>query len=470
MQSTVYAPGSRGRRSSAFLFNERPIPGEILIGCTELIQDIFRGSRHLPGAARIFDTRLRRQKGLEMESDKFDHISRSLAIRADRRQALRAAGTGGVFAAVAGAFGFSARGASATALAGPVDCTMPLLAKVALGKNKGKRYNGDLAITIETNGAIDSGRLTTSGGETFDVVGQASGRSLNLRIKIANDQFLSLIGTGQQEIALCRGPVDGTFGGWAESDMGTWSLGVKAAAKPAATSPATIAAGSGGGSNTSGSSGSGGSSGGGSSSGSSGGGGAAPTQTPCPPQDCGGGAFVWLPDLCACGCRPPTQQCGSSTCCPGGAICDSGSGNCSCPSGTEFCTDSCVPVCEPGSNRNYETCTCETKTSCGAGETLCNGACVSLSCNANQLFDATSCMCVNRCPSGQDFCGGNCISISTNDNCGSCGNVCPAGKSCYGTYCDCPPDYTYDASLGMCFPPCSVACTNGTTCVNGVCK
>jgi len=406
-----------------------------------------------------------------MEDDKFDHLSRTLAARADRRQALRAVGTGGALAAVAGAFGFGSRNAAANAITDPVDCKLPFLSKVATGKNKGKRFDGDLKITIEANGAIDAGQLTASDGKTYDVVGQATGRTLNLRIKITNDTFRSLIGTGVQDITACKGRVDGTFGGWAEDDLGVWSLGVE---PNVATPPAqaTIASGNGGGSsNGSGNGGGGGNDANGS--GGNGGGGSTdaptPTPTPCPPQDCGG-TFVWLPDQCVCGCPPPSEKCGETMCCPGGSVCDAAGGSCSCPSGTEMCGEACVQSCATGSTLNFTTCVCETKTSCGAGETLCNGACITIACNANQLFDATQCMCVNRCAAGQDYCNGTCISISTNSDCGSCGNVCQPGKSCYGTYCDCPPDYTYDAALGMCFPPCAVACINGATCVNGVCK
>ena len=400
-----------------------------------------------------------------MEGDKFDHISRSLAVRADRRQALRAAGTAGVLATVAGVFGFGARSGSANAITDPVDCKMPFLSTVGTGKNKGKHFDGELEFTIEPTGAIDRGRLTTSDGKTYDVVGQATGRSLNLRIKINPTTFRSLIGTGEKDITDCKGRVDGTFGGWAADDLGLWRLGVKPTPPnptPAPVAQATVASGNGGGSNT-----------GTGSSGGNGGGGSSDTPTPmpttCPPQSCGS-TFVWLPDQCACGCRPPSEKCGDTMCCPHGSICDVAGSSCSCPSGTEMCGESCVQSCLSGATLNPSTCVCETQTSCGSGETLCNGSCVSISCNANQLFDAKQCMCVNRCASGQGYCNGNCIAISTNTDCGACGNTCPAGKSCYGTYCACPPDYTYDSSLGKCFPPCSIACNNGTTCVNGLCK
>ena len=377
-----------------------------------------------------------------MDSGKFDDLSRSLATRANRRETLRAAGKGGILAAAAGALGLGgARAANSTQ---PVDCTMPLLSKVQAGKNKGHRYDGDLAITIETTGAIDTGTLTTADGTTYDVVGQATGRSLQLRVKLAADRFLSLFGTAEQDLTLCQGRVDGSFGGWAESDLGTWTLGVKPPATP--TAVPTVANNGGGGGTTGG--------GGGSTAGNSSGGGGTenptPTPTPCPAQDCGV-TFVWLPDQCACGCPPPSEKCGDTMCCPAGSVCNAAGGSCQCPNGTTLCGDSCVANCPSGSNLNYSTCQCETQTSCGTGETLCNGACVSINCSPSQLFDSTQCMCVNRCSPGQGFCGGSCIDI-VNDrtNCGACGNACQQGVPCIAGICTCPPGTNYDSTQKKC--------------------
>jgi hypothetical protein len=392
-------------------------------------------------------------RGARMDGDKFDDLSRSLAARVNRRDALKTAGKGGLLASVAGAIGIGSRGATAATSNQPVDCKMPLLSLVATGKNKGHRYDGDLEITIGSDGAIDDGTLTTEDGNTYDVVGQASGRAINLRVKLAADRFLSLIGTSEQDASLCRGRMDGMFGGWAESDLGTWTLGVE----PSQASPTpAIASGNGGNANGGGSNGGSGNSSGGSGNSSGGGGNSSggnptPTPTPCTPQDCGGGPFVWLPDRCACGCMPPTEKCGDTTCCPAGSICDVAGASCTCPSGTTFCTDSCVADCPSGSNLNFSTCQCETQTSCGTGETLCNGACVSIACNSDQLFDATQCMCVNRCPAGQGFCGGVCIDIvNDRNNCGLCGNVCKTGVPCIAGTCECPATTHYDPGTQKC--------------------
>jgi len=102
---------------------------------------------------------------------------------------------------------------------------------------------------------------------------------------------------------------------------------------------------------------------------------------------------------------------------------------------------------------NQDTCQCTADTSCGQDETLCNGQCMSIACNENQLFDNSSCQCVNRCSPGQDYCGGTCIDV-VNDasNCGSCGNVCSPGVPCIAGTCTCPATYDYCASQQQCIP------------------
>jgi hypothetical protein len=119
----------------------------------------------------------------------------------------------------------------------------------------------------------------------------------------------------------------------------------------------------------------------------------------------------------------------------------------------EACQEVCTTSCPSGEYMNYDTCECGAETSCGSGETLCNGQCVSLTCADNQLFDDSSCQCVNRCSPGQDYCGGTCIDV-VNDasNCGFCGNVCSPGVPCIAGTCTCPATYDYCASQQKCLP------------------
>jgi hypothetical protein len=365
-----------------------------------------------------------------MDGNRFDALSRSLAETTSRRQTLRRFGAGGIGASLLGFAGL--RNAAAQDNEDKT-CKLQLVATVAVGPDKDDVFEGELTMVISPEGAIDDGSLKTNDGDEYELVGQATGRALNLRITVADGQYLSLTGTGQQDIILCRGGIDGTFGGPQTGDLGTWYAARRARnATPTPTS----------------SSGSDGSSG----DGGDGGGESGPTPTPCDSTgiDCGV-TFVLDPATCQCVCPQPYTRCGDS-CCFGGAVCND-DGSCNCPDGTEPCQEVCTPSCPSGQYLDQNSCQCTSDTSCGQGETLCNGQCVSLNCPPNQLFDSGSCQCVNRCSSGQDYCNGNCIDV-VNDatNCGSCGNVCPPGMPCIAGTCECPVSYNYCAAQQKCLP------------------
>jgi len=74
------------------------------------------------------------------------------------------------------------------------------------------------------------------------------------------------------------------------------------------------------------------------------------------------------------------------------------------------------------------------------------------------------------------LCSGTCTNLQTDeDNCGSCGNVCPAGASCSGGTCACPAGYYLFNNV--CRPevvvPSSavknVLCASPTTLCDGTC-
>jgi hypothetical protein len=373
-----------------------------------------------------------------MDGNRFDAMSRSFAERASRRGMLRRLGEGGLGAALLGVAGV--RAADAQGNSQGKTCALTLVATVAVGPNKSHVYEGKLTMVIGSDGAIDDGSLATVDGKTYDLVGQTTGRALNLRITTANGQYLSLTGTGQQDIVLCRGSIDGTFGGPHTGDLGTWY-----AAKQKRTSEATPTTGSGGnGGNTS------------NGNGTSGGNTApteAPTITPTPCDSTGvncGSTFVLDPATCQCVCPQPYTKCGDSSCCFGGSICNN-DGSCNCPQGMEPCQEVCTQSCPSGQYLDPNTCKCGSQSSCGQGETLCNGQCVSIACPANQLFDNASCQCINRCSPGQDYCNGSCIDV-VNDaaNCGTCGNACPTGMPCIAGTCECPVSYSYCQSQQKC--------------------
>jgi hypothetical protein len=382
-----------------------------------------------------------------MDGNRFDDISKAIAGRSTRRQALRRAGSGGVLAGLASVAGIGRlRAAAQDSDVSGDTCTLQFYAETAVGPDKTVIYQGAIDLEIGSDGAIDNGVFHSDDGNDYDLVGQVTGRAVNLRITLDDTHVLALTGTAAQDALLCRGDIDGTFGGPRQRDLGIWfaSLTNSNAAPTAAAQSGDITASGGdnGGSNGSGGTdNSGGDNGGSTATG--------PTPTPCPAIDCGTGPLVLDPDTCQCDCPKPYKKCGPMTCCFGGATCNP-DGSCQCPNGTEACNEVCTPSCPAGQYFDND-CNCTAQTSCGTGETLCNGQCVSLTCEPSQLFDATSCMCIDRCSPGQGFCNGSCIDIvNDRNNCGSCGTVCQTGVPCIAGSCECPPGTTYDSTKQMC--------------------
>src|SRR4051812_23617477 len=124
-----------------------------------------------------------------MDGNRFDKFSRAIAHRTSRRDAIQKAGAGGLLAAAAGAIGISSRAGLAQ---GDDTCILQFYAESAVGPDKTAKYQGELDFSIGDDGSIDQGSFTDQDGNEFDLVGQAVGRALSLRISLAEDKFLSL--------------------------------------------------------------------------------------------------------------------------------------------------------------------------------------------------------------------------------------------------------------------------------------
>lgn len=364
-----------------------------------------------------------------MDGNRFDEISRAIATRSSRRQALRRLGSGGVLAGLAAAAGID-RLAAAQDTSPNGTCTLNFYAETGAGPDKSAIYQGSIDLEIGADGAIDKGTFHRDDNNDYPLVGQVTGRAVNLRITLGAGRVLAVVGTAADDAMLCKGEVSGTFSGPRQRDLGTW-YAYRTDNNPNVTPTTGTGDQSG---NSSGNTGD-----------TSGNGGVTdnngPTPTPCPPIDCGS-TFVLDPTTCQCGCPPPYDKCGDASCCFGGAVCNP-DGSCQCPDGTEACNEVCTPSCPSGQHFD-DNCQCIAETSCGSGETLCNGQCVSIMCNESQLFDNASCQCVDRCSPGQGYCGGNCIDIvNDRNNCGSCGNVCPPNMPCIAGTCECPAGQNY---------------------------
>lgn len=374
-----------------------------------------------------------------MDANRFDELSRTLAARSNRREAVR---RGGFMAAIAGAFGLGGARALAQDDEGQETrrCEIAFRSEVVVGPNEGATFDGLLTLRIGKDGTIDSGTLETEGPRPYQVVGQAVGRALDLRIEVSDDRVLALTGVGERDVRDCRGKLSGMFGGPEFGDLGVWEAERRRSGDASPTAEADdeedVVDDPGDDDSTS----SGDTDGDDSAS-------SAATSTPCPPENCGS-TLVWNPETCACECPGGGLQCGD-VCCPQGSVCnDPASGNCSCPPGTVVCGNACVAECPPGSYLDYNTCQCIE--GCPSGQVLCNGACAG-PCASGETLNTTTCVCDPLCPPGQQLCSGACIDV-VNDaaSCGSCGNVCPTGMPCIAGTCTCPATMKYCANVQMC--------------------
>jgi len=352
-----------------------------------------------------------------MDPNRFDALSRSMATRSNRRSAVRGISAGGIAAGLLTTLGLGRIRAADQA------CAFKITATTSAGPNEGTTYSGMLNMRIGDDGAIDEGSFDTDDGESFDLVGQASGRALNLRITLADDKVLTLSGTSAVDLVLCRGAAAGTFGGPDDGDLGTWRTGDSSGSGGGSGSGSGGGASSGGGSSSSGDGGSGNS--GGTSGGNNGGG------------DTGGG----------------DNGSGGTSDCPSGVVCD---GVCcqprpgftpdsiSCDSGCA-CTYSCQSAgCPNGGTEHGLTIGCDDRPNALCGE-FCNfpdeESCAGMTCSDTQQLDVATCTCIDAglCGPGQTNCGTDdspdCRDLTVDgENCGSCGTVCPLGL-CEGGVC-----------------------------------
>jgi len=365
-----------------------------------------------------------------MDGSQFDDISRKLAHRSSRREAVRA---GGIMAAVAGAFAARSVAGAQSDDEETTDCEWAFKALIIAGPNKDATYDGIMRVEIERDGAINRGTLEPEDGEPFDFVGNTRGKAISLVVKLSELLSLHLTGAGSRDIKSCQGQIAGTFAGPEFGDHGVWLITRRPRADddddfvafPTPTSPGGGHPGPGKPSPTAGS-----------------------NTTPCPPEDCGV-TKMWDPQQCKCVCYDNGVDCGPTTCCPQGAVCESG-GGCSCPPGTVLCGNACVSACPPGQMLDNN---CACTGDCSPGQVKCNGQCVIQCTHPGETFNPATCQCENSCPPGNVCCPGLdvCIDVvNDTDNCGSCGNVCQPGMPCIAGTCTCPATMKYCASSDTC--------------------
>ncbi len=101
-------------------------------------------------------------------------------------------------------------------------CVLGIAGTVSLGPNTGQSFQGTLTISIGQDGAIDSGTVQFSDGTTSPVVGQATGRSIRLRVGTDPASIMTFVGSGESPVDQCIGDFSGAFSGPGVQSVGVW--------------------------------------------------------------------------------------------------------------------------------------------------------------------------------------------------------------------------------------------------------
>ena len=123
--------------------------------------------------------------------------------------------------ATSGSSAFASGSSTAT-----VSCTLKQFVEtVYQGPDKGLSLRGDLHLEADATGSV-TGTLEQSQGPDVKVVGQVTGRAINLVFDLGNHQLLFGVGTLQHPLAQCKSPAGGSFAGPKAPDIGTWGWGL----------------------------------------------------------------------------------------------------------------------------------------------------------------------------------------------------------------------------------------------------
>jgi hypothetical protein len=123
-------------------------------------------------------------------------------------------------------------------------CTFGFEATVRVGPNTGKTVGGILTVEIDEQGSLTGSLISNSllppDEETLAVVGQVTGRAINLAVQLQKSEDettagQALLGTGTAAFPIssatqCGGAMGGTFAGPAAGDIGDWlvCIGIRA--------------------------------------------------------------------------------------------------------------------------------------------------------------------------------------------------------------------------------------------------
>lgn len=375
-----------------------------------------------------------------MDANRFDRLSRALAGRVNRRQAVRTLAAGGL-ASVA-LSNHQAGQSPASAQTDGETCLLDIVASVRIGPNA----TSDLGNTTpgEIRGQLrfdpehfSDAVLVLEDGTELDASGQATGQAMTLRVALPPNGTLILVGAAERSLRSCEGPADGLLTGPAPGDLGDWHAtfitnGSNGSDSDQQGEP-TSSAGSG---DSSGS-----------------------NSEPSPTPSSSAGTCLANGQPCPISADFIYDQ---AACCSG--VCDLGvcsscrsdaQGPCSGPD--DCCSGLCVAgVCGCGAQGQP----CQSNSECCSG--LCNGVCSFLRWQGESCTVDSNCDPRWKCIDG--ICGGAPPSEAPDPGptCANTGESCAALECCAGNYCNQDAICRCDGA--------GQVCTSGSFCCSFICQ
>lgn len=363
-----------------------------------------------------------------MDPNRFDRFSKSIARRLTRRQMFGGLGAGALAASVLA--NESSRAADERA----VICVYDFDGTIDLGPSSklpsSNQITGELTLAIEPDGAINKAQFVKPDGETWRVVGQATGRAISLRFSVPHTGAFIAVGAGRNDISACTSAMSGPASGPMRRDAGSWSATLKSSSSAtpvAATAVATTAV---------------------------------VNPVVAPTQESSGEPTAEPTAVCDLECGADTLGLDAGNCV---CLCPSGQTNCTFEIGSIPAKGGVIFKAEPLTKpRGFCIDLSSDTSNCGA----CGQPC-----EFNSNVASNACQggtCSYQCKPDYDTCDdtGPCMTyLQYNTNhCGACGNACVAPQGCAQGHCTCV-DYTcatVDAN-------CNCVCPAGQTSCGSYC-
>ena len=272
------------------------------------------------------------------------------------------------------------------------------------GGSQAGQLQGELSFTLSNSGKLEQASLKLPDNSNLPVVGQTTGNALQLRINLDGRVAMVAMGVGEDDIANCKGAVDGTTSGPQLGDLGEWHARARGlTGEPAAAGGGNRNRDRAGNSSTSGSGGSNKKQSGSNGTNNRQGGATGPTG----PTDENGRTGRTG--------REGRNRGGTGATGPTGTTGTTGpaAGTPTCVAGRTVCSNVCVDLMTDAAN-------------CGACGVSCgNASCVTGACAPAQGAE---------CESGFTRCGDTCVNLRNDqEHCGACQQACGAGVELVST-------------------------------------